>query len=112
MRLPTDATLLCGEGAAPELERIWREERLPVLAIGAPFEADLEAIRTATVVVCGQGGVEAARFASALGYRTFYVGEPPAPPGVRLASLDETLDAARAARARERWKAARRGGSD
>ena len=33
MRLPTDATLLLGEGADPELSRVWREERLPVLAL-------------------------------------------------------------------------------
>src|SRR5947199_3615155 len=104
MRLPTDATLLCGPGAAPELERVWRKERLPVLAIGPKLEADLEAMATATVVACGHGGVEAAAAAAALGFRTFYVGEAAAPAGARPATLAETLEAARAARARERWK--------
>src|SRR5947209_19386648 len=110
MRLPTDTTLLCGAAAAPELELVWREERLPVLAIGADGalrEADLEAIGTATVVACGQGGAEAAAAAAALGFRTFYVGEAAAPAGARPATLAETLEAARAARARERWKATR-----
>ena len=35
MRLPTDATLLFGDGADPELARVWREERLPVLTVPA-----------------------------------------------------------------------------
>jgi hypothetical protein len=109
MRLPTDATLLIGPGAEPELERAWREERLPVLALEgelAGVEAALEAIGTATVVACGEGAAEAAAAAAALGFRTFLVGAPAA-EGVVAVSPEQALDAARFARARERWKAAR-----
>lgn len=105
MRLPTDATLLIGPGAAPELEQVWREERLPVLT-GEWREADLEA--TATVVVCGEEGARQAAAAAALGFRTFLVGET-ASPGVVAITLRQALDAARLARAVERWKAARSG---
>jgi hypothetical protein len=102
MRLPTDATLLLGEAADPALAQVWREERLPVVDAGV----DLEDLPTATLVVCEP---EAAARAAALGFRTFVVGET-APEGARAVSLAETLEAARAARARERWKAARASG--
>jgi hypothetical protein len=105
MRLPVDATLLLGQGADPALEAVWREERLPV----APVGADLEALPTATVVVCGEGGFEAAGRAAQLGFRTFLVGEA-APPEVSAVSVAQTVEAARGARARERWKAARASG--
>lgn len=102
MRLPVDTTLLLGQGADPALEAVWREERLPVAAIGA----ELEALPTATLVVCGEGGFEAATLAARLGFRTFLVGDT-APEGARAASVAQTVEAARGARARERWKAAR-----
>ena len=108
MRLPTDATLLIGEGADPELERVWREQRLPVLPIGselAGLEAALDA--TATVVAAGRGAAEVATEAARLGFRTFLVGEVTAVEGVRTASPTEALEAARSARSRERWRAAR-----
>jgi len=110
MRLPTDATLLIGEGADAELERVWREESLPVLPLQrdlSGLEAALEALATATVVACGRGGAEAAAAAARLGYRTFLVDEEASVEGVRCASLAEALEAARMARARERWRAAR-----
>jgi hypothetical protein len=109
MRLPTDATLLIGSDAEPALEQAWREEGLPVLQVAdlGRLEAELEAIGTATVVVCGAGAVEMARLAARLGFRTFLVSEDAAPEGAQRASLAQTLEAARAARARERWKAAR-----
>jgi hypothetical protein len=106
MRLPTDATLLLGPGADPELERVWREERLPTLTLPCR-EADLEGLSTATIVACGEGGRDAAALAAGLGFRTFLVGDGPAPDGVRLVTLAEALTGARSARARERWKAAR-----
>jgi hypothetical protein len=107
MRLPTDATLLLGEGADPELARAWREERLPALAFtDAPAEAELEALATATVVVCGDGAVATAALAARMGFRTFLIGEA-APEGVRAVTLAQALEGARGARARERWKAAR-----
>jgi hypothetical protein len=105
MRLPTDATLLLGPGADPELERAWREERLPVRALPCT-EAELESLATATLVACGEGAREAATLAAALGFRTFLVAQAP-PEGVRSVSLAEALEAARDARARERWKAGR-----
>jgi hypothetical protein len=111
MRLPTDSTLLLGVGAEPELEQVWREERLPVLALGGDLsgiEAALEGIGTATVVACGQGGAQAAAAAATLGFRTFLVGEAAA-DGVVAVTLAQALEAARVARARERWKAARAG---
>ena len=106
MRLPTDATLLIAPGAEPALEQVWREERLPVLALDgdlAGIEAALEAIGATTVVACDEN---AARAAATLGFRTFLVGEG-AVAGAATVSLSQTLDAARFARARERWKAAR-----
>jgi hypothetical protein len=109
MRLPTDATLLIGPGAEPELEQAWREERLPILALDgelAGIEAALEAIGTATVVACGQHAAGAAAAVAALGYRTFLVGETAA-EGVVAVSPRQALDAARLARAIERWRAAR-----
>lgn len=110
MRLPTDATLLIGPAAEPELEQAWREEQLPVLALDLDgMEAALEAIGTATVVACGDGAADAAAAAAALGFRTFLVGEPAA-EGVVTVSAAQALDAARLARARERWKAARASG--
>jgi microcystin degradation protein MlrC len=106
MRLPTDATLLIGDGADPELERIWREEELPVTALG--FDAaELEDLATATVVVAGRGAPEAAAIAARLGFRTFLVDEATAAEGVRSVTLAEALQAGRAARARERWRATR-----
>lgn len=111
MRLPTDATLLLGDDADPELQRVWREETLPVVALGAGMrEADLEALGTATIVACGAGAAEAAALAARLGFRTFLVGEDAA-EGVRTVTLIQTLEAARMARARERWRAARAVGS-
>ncbi len=108
MRLPTDTTLLIGDGAAPELVEAWREERLPALTIDlGRLEAELERLDTATVVVCGANAIEAATLAARLGFRTFLVGEAPAPEGAAAVSLDQALEAARMARARERWKAAR-----
>jgi hypothetical protein len=110
MRLPTDTTLLLGEGADPTLEAVWRDERLPIMAIGADpsgLEAKLEAAETATVVACGAGAVAAAGLAASLGFRTFLLNAPPSGGDVRAVSLAETLEAARGARARERWKAAR-----
>jgi hypothetical protein len=107
MRLPTDATLLLGEGADPELARTWGEERLPVLALGAMLgEADLEALTTATVVACGAGGPQAAALAARLGFRTFLV-DGAAPDGACAVTVAQALEGARGARARERWKAAR-----
>ena len=106
MRLPTDATLLIGPSAEPALEQAWREERLPMLALDgdlAGIEAALEAIGTATVVACDENAASAA---AALGFRTFLVGEG-ALAGVATVSLNQALEAARFARARERWKAAR-----
>jgi len=107
MRLPTDATLLLGEDADPELARTWGEERLPVLALGALLrEADSEALTTATVVACGAGGAQAAALAARLGFRTFIVADA-APEGASAVTLAQALEGARGARARERWKAAR-----
>src|SRR6185437_16183442 len=97
MRLPTDATLLIGPGAEPALEQAWREERLPMLALDgdlAGMEAALEAIGTATVVVCGEGAAEAAAAAAALGFRTFLVGEA-VTEGVVAVSPAEALEATR-----------------
>ena len=102
MRLPTDATLLIGPGAEPALEQAWREERLPV----APIGTELDALATATVVVAGEGAAEAAAAAAALGFRTFLVGEGDA-EGVVAVTSGQALEAARFARAIERWKAAR-----
>jgi hypothetical protein len=106
MRLPTDATLLLGDGADPELGRVWREEQLPLRALGFDL-AELENLETATVVVAGSGAREAAAAAARLGFRTFLVSEEQAVEGVRSVALDEALDAARGARARERWRASR-----
>jgi hypothetical protein len=109
MRLPTDATLLLGEGADPEIARVWMEERLPALALDAldRLEAGLEALGTATVVACGDGAAAAAALAASFGYRTFLVGEASPAEGVVCVTLAQALEAARLARARERWKAAR-----
>ena len=108
MRLPLDSTLLLGAGADPELERVWREERLPLCALPCD-EAQMEALGTATVVACGQGAAQAAALAARLGFRTFLVGDGPETEGVRVVTPAQALDAARLARARERWKAARSG---
>lgn len=105
MRLPTDATLLVSAGLDPALAQVWREEGLPVAHVAS--EAEMDALATATVVACDRA---TAAKAAALGFRTFLVGAPPAPEGARCVPLSETLDAARAARARERWKAARAAG--
>ena len=102
MRLPTDATLLLGDGADPALAEVWRAERLPVAAL----DAELDSLPTATLVVCGECGFEAASLAAQLGFRTFLVGEV-APEGVRAVRVHEAVEAALGARARERWKAAR-----
>jgi hypothetical protein len=107
MRLPADSILVLGEGADPTLVEVWREERLAE----APLGAELDTLPTATLVVCGAGGFEAAALASALGFRTFLVGES-APEGARAVSAAQAIEAARGARARERWKAARAAGSD
>jgi hypothetical protein len=106
MRLPTDATLLLGDGADPELGRVWREEQLPMRALGFDL-AELENLETATVVAAGSGAGAAAAAAARLGFRTFLVSEDAAAEGVRSVALDETLTAARGARARERWRALR-----
>jgi thiazole synthase ThiGH ThiG subunit len=107
MRLPTDATLLLGDGADPELERVWREERLPLAPLGGGLrEADLEALATATIVACGIGGPQAAALAARLGFRTFLVGDA-APEGASAVTLAQALEGAKGARARERWKSAR-----
>ncbi len=106
MRLPADSILLLGPGADSELERVWREERLAVLSLPCA-EADLDALATATVVACGEGSPTAATLAAGLGFRTFLVGGGPATEGVRVVSLAQALEAARMARARDRWKAAR-----
>jgi len=105
MRLPPDTVLLCGAPAPPELLAVWAQERLTTLPLPAPerLEAALEALGTTTVVVVGDGAAQAA----ALGFRVFWLGEGPAPEGARAATLADTLAAARNARARERWKAAR-----
>ena len=105
MRLPPDTVLLCGAEAPPELLAVWAEERLAVLPLPAPdqLEAALEALGTTTVVVVGDGAAAAA----ALGFRVFWIGDEPAPEGVRAVTLAQTLAAARLARARERWKAGR-----
>jgi hypothetical protein len=105
MRLPVDATLLLGEGADPALVEVWREERLPV----AEIDADLEALSTATIVVGGAGAAEKAALAAGLGFRTFLVGDA-APEGARAVTAAQAIEAARGARARERWKAARGSG--
>ena len=102
MRLPTDATLIAN-AADPALVEVWREERLPVAAVAS--EAEMDALPTATVVACDAA---LAALAAGLGFRTFLVGLTPAPEGARCAALAETLEAARAARARDRWKASRR----
>ncbi len=110
MRLPTDATLIIGAGAEPELEQVWGEERLPVVTFGADLsglEAALEGIGTTTVVACGEGAADAAAAAAALGFRTFLVGQALDAEGVVTVSPTQALAAARLARARERWKAAR-----
>jgi len=110
MRLPTDAILLLGDGADPELGRVWREEQLPLRMLGFDL-AELENLETATVVAAGSGAAEAAQAAARLGFRTFLVGEDAAVEGVRSVALAEALAAARGARARERWRAARAVGS-
>jgi hypothetical protein len=107
MRLPTDTTLLLGDGADPELGRVWREEQLPLLALGFDL-VELENLETATVVAAGSGAAEAAAAAARLGFRTFLVSGDAAVEGVRVVALDEALAAARGARARERWRASRR----
>ena len=105
MRLPPDTVLLCGAVAPPDLLTVWAEERLTVLPLPAPerLEDALEALGTTTVVVVGDGAAAAA----ALGFRVFWIGEDPAPEGVKAVTLAQTVAAARLARARERWKAAR-----
>ena len=105
MRLPADATLLFDDAADPALVAVWRDERLAE----APLDAELDALPTATLVVCGADGYAAAARAAALGFRTFLVGET-APEGARAVSLEQAIEAARGARARERWKAARASG--
>jgi hypothetical protein len=106
MRLPTDTILLLGDDADPELGRVWREEQLPLRALGFDL-AELENLETATVVAAGGGAVEAAAAAARLGFRTFLVSDDAAVEGVRSVALAEALAAARGARARERWRAAR-----
>lgn len=105
MRLPPDTVLLCGDEAPPDLLAVWVEERLAVLVLPAVerLEAALEALGTTTVVVVGDG----ASAAASLGFRVFWLGEGPAPEGVRAVTLADTIVAARLARARERWKASR-----
>ncbi len=105
MRLPPDTVLLCGAPAPPELLEVWAQERLTTLPLPAPerLEAILEALGATTVVVVGEGAAQAA----ALGFRVFWLGDGPAPAGARACALAETVAAARLARARERWKAAR-----
>src|SRR5947209_8052309 len=106
MRLPADSILLLGADADPELARIWREEQLATRPLPC-HEAELEALPTATLVVCGEGAIEAATLAARLGFRTFLVGDGAAPEGVRVVTPEDARAAALQARARERWKAAR-----
>ncbi len=113
MRLPTDAILAIAEGADDELAAVWREERLPVLTLSADaaaLEAALEALGATTLVLCGQGAEAAARTAARLGYRVFLIGADPVEgDDVKVVTRAMALAAARLARARERWKAARAG---
>jgi len=134
MRLPSDAALIVIEGSAgadPAAEAViaalvaaWREERLPVFAIraGAAFaetERELEGIGATTLVVCGASVEATVRTAAGLGYRAFVVedacwsaGGMRALAGMEAKVVDGATAraAARRARARERWKAARLGG--
>ena len=138
MRLPSDTALLVIEGPAGAdpgakamiagLVAAWREERLPVFALRpgdafAETELELDTVGATTLVICGalaKGSVEATlRAFAALGYRVFLVEDACSPASdMRALAGDDakvvdgatTLAAARRARARERWKAARRGG--
>lgn len=110
MRLPTDTTLLLGPGSELLLEQVWREERLPVLSLDPGLEGlerALEAIGATTVVTCGQSAAAVAAATAGLGFRTFCVGQAAGAENVVAVSLRQAIDAARGARARERWKAAR-----
>lgn len=112
MRLPTDATLLAGEGADPMLERVWREQQLPVVTLDFALdrlEAVLEAVGATTVVACGANAAAAAAVAAGFGFRSFCVGAPASREGVVGVSTAQAIEAALGARARERWKAARQG---
>ena len=73
MRLPPDTVLICAPGAAPELEAVWREERLPTLP-----GPDWDAARDATTLVVVDDAAAAAE-AVGLGYRVFFIGEAAAP---------------------------------
>ena len=57
----------------------------------------------------GAGAAEKAALAAGLGFRTFLVGDA-APEGARAVTAAQAIEAARGARARERWKAARGSG--
>jgi hypothetical protein len=105
MRLPADTILLLGADADSELERVWREEQLPLRALGFAL-AELENLETATVLAAGSGAAEAAAAAARLGFRTFLVSDEVV-EDVRSVTLAEALAAARLARARERWRASR-----
>lgn len=128
MRLPTDAALLVlDERAAEPLIAVWREERLVVarvaresLPAGADafcdpdLEAELDAAGVTTIVVVAEAGstrLEATlRGAVERGYRVFWIGVAgahAAPSEARAVDVETTIAAARRARDRERWRAAR-----
>ena len=124
MRLPTDAALIViDEASAGVLIEVWREERLPLFQPGAKpggafadgeLEAALDAIGATTLVICGTAFDDPTlQAATSLGYRVFLLGDEPGAfdiggEAARVATLEMALAAARRARARERWKAARR----
>ena len=138
MRLPSDAALIVLDEVEGEaLRAVWREERLPVVlacAGGEPLadearlpspapdafangalETALDARGVTTLVIVGAPGSErvaaTARSAAARGYRLFWVAHPgdaDTLPEARAVNRETALAAARRARARERWKAARR----
>jgi nicotinamidase-related amidase len=138
MRLPVDATLIVMTGASADedveaLLAAWRRERLPIFHVrrepgDAPepvivaladdafaksdLEAALDAIGATTLVIVGARGPAAAtaRAAAGRGYRVFVVANAPLveAEAAKMATLETALAAARGARWRERWQAARR----
>jgi nicotinamidase-related amidase len=141
MRLPTDTALIVideapesshdnpdAEFAIAALLEVWREERMPVFHVGRelsdPFadpdlEASLEAIGATTLVICGALAQEAVAAAAGRGYRVFVVADGADAQALatmnhefaQVVTSETTLAAGRRARARERWKAARRAGA-
>jgi hypothetical protein len=115
MRLPADAALIVtDESNAEPLLAVWREERLPIFHVNAEdsgdLEPSLEAIGATTLVMHGAGVEAIAEAAAAQGFRVFVVADKPTlDPGVaRTVSVETAVAAARRARFRERWLAARR----